>query len=387
MSQTIDTSKPSVFFPNLDGLRFLAFFMVFGNHCWREAYLSLGISCDPINRFVTVFSSGSIGVNIFFVLSGFLITYLLLTEKKWQGTIDVKAFYARRFLRIWPLYYAVLIFGFIVYPLLKAKLGIHTDLASRWPYFFSFLSNFDVIHIQHTAPGNDAMMQNITWSVAVEEQFYLLWPLLFFSIPQKWYAGIFAAVIGVSVVFRWFHVGDSPVLYFHSLSVMGYLGLGGLSAFAVMNSTLLVKLLATLPRWSIALIYMAGIAALMYLPDDLPNGWVLMQIPFGLFFAFVILEQNFSNNSFFKFKQFSWFSWWGKYTYGLYLLHPIAILIVEMGLKLTHLQPAGFPMLLAKVIGTLGVALLLAYTSYEFFEKPFLRFKQKFQHIKSNELS
>ena len=96
----IDSNK--VFFPNLEGLRFFAFFVVFINH----AFASLGYY-NPSKTFVFVRThfllNGNLGVSFFFVLSGFLITYLLLKEKELTGKINIKNFYLRRVLRIWPL--------------------------------------------------------------------------------------------------------------------------------------------------------------------------------------------------------------------------------------------------------------------------------------------
>src|SRR5256885_16484920 len=113
----------AAYFPNLDGWRFVAFFMVFVSHGpglliqrvrWPSYLALLEI---PI---VKMLDGGAVGVAFFFVLSGFLITYLILHEVEQNGRLDLLRFYARRTLRIWPLYYAVVVIGLFVFPRLAS---------------------------------------------------------------------------------------------------------------------------------------------------------------------------------------------------------------------------------------------------------------------------
>src|SRR5579859_5130760 len=111
--------KEKVFFPNLDGLRFCSFFAVYLFHIYLllfDKYRPAGISY-PLTRFL--FQNGEMGVNFFFVLSGFLITYLLIEEKRVTGKVHIGKFYIRRILRIWPLFYLCIGFGLIIYPIIK----------------------------------------------------------------------------------------------------------------------------------------------------------------------------------------------------------------------------------------------------------------------------
>src|SRR6187402_557963 len=115
--------KKRIFFPNLDGLRFICFFFVFMVHSFVTDDVS--INNNPVHIFLKqyLFAGGQLGVNMFFVLSGFLITYLLLSEKEISGKINIKNFYIRRVLRIWPLYFFCVFFGFILFPLFKSMFG------------------------------------------------------------------------------------------------------------------------------------------------------------------------------------------------------------------------------------------------------------------------
>ena len=108
-----------IYFSNLDAIRFIAAAMVFLGHGLRNAYIYLPIQNNFIGKFLNLISKAGTGVSIFFVLSGFLITYLLISEFELNARISIKKFYIRRILRIWPLYFAVVIFSFFLYPFLK----------------------------------------------------------------------------------------------------------------------------------------------------------------------------------------------------------------------------------------------------------------------------
>lgn len=138
--------KNKIFFPNLDGLRFLAFILVFWQHSSEPLVKNLksaGVINDEQLRY---FVTGGLGVSFFFVLSGFLITYLLMDEKIRNGAINKKAFYIRRVLRIFPLYYLVVAWGFGLYPLIRALFHLPPIDNGSFPLYALFLVNFDTIY-------------------------------------------------------------------------------------------------------------------------------------------------------------------------------------------------------------------------------------------------
>src|SRR5688500_3290557 len=113
-------NKEKIFFPNLDSLRSIAFLLVFFQHGFYNFFKNFEGESYLTDRLIAfLFLNGGSGVRIFFVLSGFLITYLILKEVRDNGKLNLGYFYLRRTLRIWPLYYAVVIFSFLVYPFLK----------------------------------------------------------------------------------------------------------------------------------------------------------------------------------------------------------------------------------------------------------------------------
>ena len=158
--------KP-IHFKTLDSLRFISFAIVFSSHLFYDIIDSIGW----LYYIKPIFGSGEQGVRIFFVLSGFLITFLLFKEKSVNQNISIKNFYIRRTLRIWPLYYLIIILGLLILP------NISSVFQFCGSYFlnFTFLNNFNFDEIGKCFSPH----VQITWSVAIEEQFYIVWPILF----------------------------------------------------------------------------------------------------------------------------------------------------------------------------------------------------------------
>ena len=175
------------YLPELDILRFFAFFLVFFNHVgqtdgafWAQVPLvgSLG------SLFIAAAIGSGFGVDLFFALSSFLITTLLMKEREKEGRIDVRAFYLRRALRIWPLYFVFLL---LLRPLLPL---VMPEENMPWEYTVAFL--LFVGNWASVAWGFPHSAAAILWSVSMEEQFYLAWPW----IVRKWGANL----LKVSVV-------------------------------------------------------------------------------------------------------------------------------------------------------------------------------------------
>ncbi|MGZ8561212.1 MAG: acyltransferase family protein, partial [Flavisolibacter sp.] len=240
MSQTKTTSvyplhpKEKLFFPNLDALRFFSFLGVFLYHSYKVVFNYLENSHPEFYQMTAfLFQNGNLGVNFFFVLSGFLITFLLLKEKKKSGDIHLRNFYIRRILRIWPLFYLCVFTGFVIFPFFKSMAGATPSETANLLYYLLFINNFDFIH--HWPQVPDALILVVLWSVAVEEQFYLAWPVIVKLVKNILLPLAFALVIIASLIFRYFHSSntdeDYGIRYFHTLSVIGDMAIGGLLAY------------------------------------------------------------------------------------------------------------------------------------------------------------
>jgi len=198
-------------------------------------------------------------VNFFFVLNGFLITYLLIEEKKLNGQIDVKKFWLRRALRIWPMFYFCVGFGFFIFPILKTAFGqIPNETASLISYL-TFINNFELF--DKGLP--DASVLGALWSVAIEEQFYLVWPIILYLLPIKKYWIPFVIIIVTSVTYRYFN--QSYILQeFHTLSCIGAFG-----AWLVLENATFKKIISQLNVFFILLLYFVFVLIFLFRDDFL----------------------------------------------------------------------------------------------------------------------
>ncbi len=378
-----EKQKSKIFFPNLDGLRFFSFFIVFLTHSLSTENATILNSSWYHGIKMRMFSDGEIGVSFFFVLSGFLISYLLLVEKDLTGKIDVKAFYIRRILRIWPLYYFVVMFSFLVFPVLKAHFGQTPNDTSNPLLCFTFLNNFNRIY----NGDSDSSILTMMWSVAIEEQFYLIWPILFFLVPSKIYRYIFISVFIASTLFRVFYIQTTPHPFpqidWHTLGVISDMAIGGFGAYLVFKSKWFLRKIENLPKGSIFLIYLLTLSYIVFKKEIFATNamQIFKRLIMASTFILIILEQNYSRNSLFKIGNWKIISRLGKYTYGLYCLHGIAVLMAVILLKKLSLNNQSWQIWLLQVPISFVLSVAIAWFSYTYFESWFLRLKSKFSYI------
>lgn len=376
-------NSKKIFFPNLDGLRFIAFSMVFIAHIQGNSFRIPDIKNIYLQKLLLLFANGKTGVSIFFVLSGFLITYLILSEIKLNGRLDVIKFYIRRTLRIWPLYFLLLALIFGVFPILMRLFHENWSQFDMQPwYYFVFLSNFDVMHIL-LRNGNDMAASSLTWSVSIEEQFYLVWPLLFLVLRKSMYKFIFPALVILCYVFRYIHSDSSPVLYLHTISVCGDLALGGWAAYLSLTNEKFRSFFSNQTYSQRVITYSLAIIVLYTIQfGTQPLFLVFNRLPQTIFFAYVILDQNFSIQTKWKLSNNKFISFWGKYTYGLYLWHAFVLMIVNIILtKLLHFSPDHAMLHVAAAVLGFLLSLAVSYCSYHWYEARFLKLKDKFSFI------
>ncbi len=165
-------------FGGLDGLRAFCIAAVLWHHgpVWTQL-------ADPAR----ILTRGFMGVDFFFVLSGFLITTLLLREERAHGHISLAGFYRRRILRIVPVYFLVVTGVSVYFIVLKGQ----REYLSILPYYYLFMSNFLTEHIPTLTP---------TWSLSVEEQYYMIWPLALILTPRRWIPALLLGVIAINVL-------------------------------------------------------------------------------------------------------------------------------------------------------------------------------------------
>ena len=360
--------------PNLDSLRTLAFLSTFLAHAFFSD--SQDIVAQPLFQWMLSLQEiFFFGVQLFFVLSGFLITFLMLKEFEDKGRFNLIGFYLRRLLRIWPVYYLVLFFGFVVFPILKLKItGVAVlENASPW-YYVVFLSNYDQI-VKNQLPYGVGL--GPTWSVAIEEQFYLFWPLLLLLFRKKRFVYPVILAMAVSLL-----VGSIERTNTKSLiHCMLYLSTGGLFAYVAVYKNRLSHTLTHAPT-AIRLSSIPVLLIALYSNCHFALPYALHLLIAGLM-GYIILYQAFGPRP--HIDHFTWLRILGKYTYGFYLYHSICnffakYIIQGIGFGEDNL----FICLLARPILSLLLTIVLGMLSYHYFESHFLRLKERISNRKAS---
>jgi peptidoglycan/LPS O-acetylase OafA/YrhL len=371
--------KKRIYFENLDGWRFISFLLIFLYHSFYTEFD--GIKLSSTYHFIKkdLFGNGNLGVNFFFVLSGFLITYLLIEEKKMNGQINLLNFWRRRILRIWPLFYFCVFFGFVIFPLIKSIFGQTSSETANPIYYMFFLNNFDII--SRGLP--DASILGVLWSVAIEEQFYFFWPIIVLVFPLKKLWIPFVALLIVNISFRAYYDND---LYneLHTISCIGDMTIGALGAWLICTSNSFKEQVVNLSKTKIFAIYLLFIFAFFFRDELLQINYfsrVFERLVIAILIILILLEQNFSRNSLFKMSSFKLLSNLGSYTYGMYCLHFIGILVSLTLIKMLHLNNHFWHIFFTETILAFFITIYISKLSYKYFETPFLKLKDKFSFI------
>jgi len=364
----------------MDALRFLAAFSVFVFHFFNEIKGLVDISENNLlYRGITFFSSkGLLGVNFFFVLSGFLITYLILFEIKHQKSFNLKHFLVRRSLRIWPLYFIVVLIGFVCFPILFTDYKtLHQPLN-----YILFLANFDEIWYG----ANDSInFLTSPWSVAVEEQFYFVWGILLFGLSRLKNMNLPTLIILLllfSFGFRWMNYENLRVIYYHTFAVMPDILVGAFLGYSVFKKSIWIDKLKAISKFKILLIYAIGFLLILFKTKIFTGQLIVIErYVFALFFAFILLDQINFQYSIFKIGKIKLFNHLGKISYGLYMYH-LVVLYVLKRLLLSDLNDYitnNYVLVIIYFISGIILTYFVGLLSYKLIEKPFLRLKKRFK--------
>ena len=351
------------YIPQFDGLRGLAILLVLIGHSgFLEALPHAGML--EYTRF---------GVDLFFVLSGFLITGILTDSKGSHHYF--RNFYARRALRIWPLYYLVLFVAFAVAPLFAPSM--RPTAVSVWPAFVFYVQNIVFAHRSTYPFGLGA-----TWSLAVEEQFYLTWPVLVFLLKKRTLAIVSVLLVVMSLSLRFsFHFHGAPLgfVHFFTLSRLDAIALGSLAALWLRSPS------CTFVRWRIRAYQFLGLgvagailARILMHRNSSIIGYTFLAIAFTGLLG-ISLTSDPRSSLLGRSLSARWLRYIGRISYGIYLLHyPLFILwarfIGSLGFYQTH-KLAGN---LEGFAGQIILATIAASISWRFFEEPILRLKDLF---------
>lgn len=379
----------NVHFPGLNGLRFIAAFLVIFHHI-EQVRFKMGLEHHWMD--MNVREMGELGVTLFFVLSGFLITFLLLREKEKFENISLGKFYARRILRIWPLYYLVALLALFVLPQIEFlsipgwTIETGNNIAAKTTLFLFILPNIANL-LFTTVPFAGQL-----WSIGVEEQFYLIWPLIlkFTRNYLAWMCGIIIFMVTLTNYFDYLckNINGIPVTHYDRIISFwrGYLmqlrfscmAIGGIAAWLVINQK--EKILGLIFKRRIQLSAIAISVILVSLGLRIP---FINHEFYSLLFAIIILNVAVNTKSIIKLQNW-WLEYLGKISYGIYMYHYIAIvLVIKVLMHYFNVSVVTSNQYITLVAGSFGITLLFAILSYQFFEKPFLKLKDRFTRIKN----
>jgi peptidoglycan/LPS O-acetylase OafA/YrhL len=338
--------------PQLDAVRGVAVLLVLVHNSDISPSLHLKLIAD----------NGWMGVDLFFVLSGFLITGILLDTKGTEGYF--RNFYARRCLRIWPLYYAALFFMFVIVPVLRPA-EAHTVFEARslpWWGYLVFLQNF-LVPIPTSATG----LLGVTWSLAVEEQFYLVWPLVVRFTRETRLRNIAIAVICLSPGLRYYLSLHQVNIYSNTFCRLDGLMAGALLAIFLRSRNFAPSRFVT-PAW-IALLVSAPLALFT---DALHARWLAFSFVALAAVSFVYLVLFSTEKTLRAVMTNGFLVFSGTISYGIYLLQKIP-------LDAARAFRVGGSGSLILLIAAAAVTYALAIASWNLLEKPFLRLKRFFE--------
>jgi peptidoglycan/LPS O-acetylase OafA/YrhL len=374
------------YFPELDSLRFFAFLMVFGFHhglpnlgSWIRDILAMTIDLPILILFGTggignrlgpavdhaLSRNGWIGVNLFFTLSGFIITRLLLREELQYGRIDWSAFWVRRILRIWPLYYLIFLIGFLGLPFTDRIHGIGLG-SPQMPWFGLFLGNWSMIHFGPI--GSDIL--SILWSVCVEEQFYIFIPIVIAILGTRgrWIFSITGILIAILQRISLAKSGVQQYqITYNSVAQMDSILAGVLLALALNHEPFRNTIVHLTRKYLVWLIL--PVTLFLITRNHLGHEIVLRQVvdPVAIWLVALVWIMVAAAGSPRFSRILSWpaFVGAGKISYGLYMWHEILLSLFGSGFM------------------TLAAVILTAWLSYEFLEKPVLRYKRRWSRVES----
>jgi peptidoglycan/LPS O-acetylase OafA/YrhL len=349
--------------PELDSLRFFAFLYVFISHAFSittDYYTARGMPPQAALWLSKSVAVGGFGVALFFVLSSYLITELLIREHRQSGKLDVKSFYVRRALRIWPLYFFFLI---LVYLVIR-QTSVYALPGKFLLPMFLLVGNWAVVFYN----GMGYSVAGPFWSISVEEQFYLVWPLVIARFGVKHLKRICVATIILGNVSRL--IMEKNGAGFIAFWCSTFTWLDAIAAGALVSVLLRGRapyrsfrqrcflITGGLVLW----IVLARVTSFLVYPDVV--GYPLI-VAGSVRILLGFLGSGIANPI---------LVYLGRISYGLYVWHVLALaLITRLFPKYSFLN----------ALAGLALTILIASISYRWLEEPFLRLKKRFTHVRS----
>ena len=321
---------------------------------------------NPFANSVSFF--GSEGVTIFFCLSGYLLSRLLIKEFNETGKVSVRSFYIRRILRIWPLYFCYIVFCLAAAPFLGNQAVRREEILS----LITFTYNWQQIYT-----GESRGMPAILWSISVEEQIYLVLPLLILLFSRWGFKSLAFTLILMGLITRVFFYANNLPMYRNTFSYMSTIGIGML--YSIYESK--IKISYGQRRLIINLALGVLVAAYIVCFESIFSVGAFKIVAFDFtamaaVFLLIIFKGGESRSFGAALKPFAFL---GRRTYGMYIFHwPILGLLVSKNIFFSSVTGITFMGLVFAFLLVVSIASI----SYKFLEKPFLNLRMRYQYIK-----
>ncbi|WP_181306150.1 acyltransferase [Rufibacter sp. XAAS-G3-1] len=346
--------------PGLNAIRAIAAITVLLAHINQ----SISLFSQHFNDSHSHYDSAGYAVTIFFVLSGFLITLILLNEKKHNGIINIKHFYLKRILRIWPLYFLIICITIFISYLSPAFYWSSNN--SSYIYYLLFIGNVAYV-------TNNIISPIVTfWSISVEEQFYLFWPLL---ISRK---KIIKVLFGFLIIFSIIKIGlrvldNSYAYWLITETRFSCMAIGGIGAYIHVNKNKYLNVIYHPASQIISWIFFTSV--LLYKPVNIAS--IFNHEIYSLFFLIVII--NLSTNIKIPYMIFNnlIFDYLGKISYGIYCWHALIIILLSSYIRSFNLVDQWHNLAIIYIL-VITITIAASHVSYFYFENKFLLMKNKF---------
>jgi peptidoglycan/LPS O-acetylase OafA/YrhL len=354
------------YFDTLDALRFLSFVKIFLLHLPITAF----------HWFNYFREGGDIGVSFFFVLSGFLITYFLLEEKTSTGKIQLKKFYLKRFLRIWPLYYLMVAFAFCTSYILDL-VGFSYSNEGYYPNWWMtilFLENYQMIQ---TGAFPNVSPLVVMWTLCVEEHFYIIWGLLLYFIRVRFFLLVLLICIILSCISRYIFISQGWMTIELSTNLI-YFSFGAIPAYLLVMKKARFEHLITRVSYPMKYLFIFFTTIYVLVSPHIIYPYKLWIEPllFGILFS-TLIAIVIPLNSRIRIGKNHILTQLGLYSYGLYLYHTIIInLLVQLFFRWGFSIDKSLNAVIFTVV-SMSFTILISLVSYWFFERYFLRWKTR----------
>ena len=359
------------YYPQLDSIRGISFLVVFFYHSYKPVWNDSLI--DNFLKFI--FNIMPLSIDVFFILSAFLLTFLGINEFEKTGKFSFKNYFIRRALRIWPLYFIIMFFSFVILKILQNYTGHQITLPPAGWYVL-FVSNFYL--------PDHVFFLRLLWTLSVEEQFYLLWGfcLLVF---QKYLKIVILILATISLAFIIIQTIKEIGIYFHTLTYIIDMMFGAFAAYSIKKNNRIAATIKILSSQKELIFYLSfpllflGYFLVSFLVSEVVHSLFteLIRLCFITYCSVVIIIQMITEKRKLDLSNYNFLIFTGKISFGLYCFHGMVISFGYLFFKKINLSLTPFVASLCFLIFTY----LLAILSYRLIESPFLKLKDKSRSI------